>query len=222
VSSRRRRREDQRREAERKRRKDKRLSVRLSHHPRAIALALLVAVLVLLAFLVPKAPPDYVSCGAGAEAQHFHAYIFIQVGDGEGIDTHFIRVPDSMGLKSYCAWPIHVHEGAGARGPYFTLIHIEAPVPISAHAYTLGDALESWAEWAGGSYRLGPDGVSVPPDPRDLGSGTSFSGSTEVRTATDPAIMNDTNGPWNYAWSSQPASPGIVLQDGTFYHIIVH
>lgn len=174
----------------------------------------------LIAFLAPKVAPDYVSCTTGPEVQHFHAYVFVQLGDEQELASKFIRVSDSMGLKPNCAWPIHVHEGSGARGPYFALIHIESTFPISAHAYTLGDFFESWGEWLDGStLYFGPDGVSYLP-----ANTPYYRGITEVFTAKDPRIMMDTNGPWNssYGWVSQPADRGIVLQDQVFYRIVVH
>jgi hypothetical protein len=192
--------------------------------------AIAIAILVAAAILTPKSGPDYVRCFGGSQdspAQHFHPWVFVQIGDDQQYGADFIRLPDNMGVRPSCMWPVHVHEGQGMRGFYFTMLHVESTYSLSEHAYTLGDLMESWGEWLGaspefsvpsGSLYLGPDGVSHTPSDQP-----TYRGSTEVRIGHNVA-SNDTLGPWNpaYNWTSQPASRGIVMHEGDYIHIWVH
>lgn len=187
---------------------------RRKRNKRLAIVAACVAALVAVAVLAPRIAPDYVSCFPNSHqnaAQHFHPWVYVQIGEGPP-DSQSIRVPDNMGIGGGCMWPIHVHEGEGARGFYFTMLHVESPHPRSEHAFTLGDLFDNWGEWQYGQpIYFDHDGVS------------SYRGHVEVRTARNVDIF-DTNGPWDdaYGWSSQPASRGIALEDGVFTHIWVH
>jgi len=192
--------------------------------------AIAIAVLVAVAILAPRPAPDYVQCFGNSHTspaqQHFHPHVFVQIGDDLQFGADFIRVPDNMGVRSSCMWAVHVHEGDGARGLYFTTLHVESPYPWSQHAYTLGDLFESWGEWYSRTnsslpYKalyLGPDGVSHVPSDQP-----TYYGNTEVRIGRGVA-PGDVQGPWNpaYGWVSQPASREIVLNDGDFVHVWVH
>ena len=186
-----------------------------AYHKRPKTFIAVVAMLVVfsafVAFTAGNAPPfDYVQCldSTMVLAQHKHAQVFIQVGERRGsLDITFVRLPDNMGVGSSCSYPIHVHESPGARGNFYTTIHIESPYQ---HAYTLGDMFEGWGEWLGyqAPVYFAADGVS-------------YYRSQQVDLFIHRGPVID---PLNNTYSQTTRSyayGGYVIQDGDLIEIIV-
>ncbi len=137
-------------------------------HPKSVIL-MSVLMALLLVFVVYGArnasPFDYVQCSQSAPLQqHTHFRLLIQIGERFGsINLLFVRIPENLGIKSSCMWPMHTHgDTPGERTYYYTTIHIESSYSTSEHRYTLGEFFEVWGESLGYPRALyfAPDGVS--------------------------------------------------------------
>ena len=200
-------------------RQEHRLVNRIRRHKGAFVFLVCVVVLVVLgALTMHGASPNYNACGSGS-AQQLHFWLFIQIGDAVELNTKTLTIPDpqgasDLGITPTCKFPLHVDDGPGSRGPYYTRVHLESLYPVSEHIYTLGDLFATWGYW------LAHYDQSLPYRPLYFGPGgvSYYRGSVEVRVAFGEDYQSYY--PWNY--TSASVGTGYVLQDQAFVHVILH
>jgi len=180
-------------------------------HPAFVVVAGIIA-LILLAIAIRSAPPDYVQCGQGHDEvkQHEHFWLFIQIGDAIQGNTQFLRIDDDMGVGPGCMWPTHVHEGPGARGSYYTYVHVESTYTAEEHRYTLGDLFDSWGSWLGTPIAFSSERISY-----------YQSANIEVRIAESDGGQGIDAGPWDVPYVRNYDFENMVLPDGKYVHIWV-
>ena len=186
----------------------------IREHPRAtVAVVVFVVLLVSLGVLVATTGPplDYNRCETpGAQVQHIHYRVLIQLGERMGgFNLLFVRVPENMGIRPSCMYPVHTHgDTPGERTQYYVTVHVESRY---SHGYTLGDFFYTWGKWSGyphGVY-FGSDGVSY-----------YRSSNVEVWLRYGPVID-----PANENYTRSALALGYqnyVPQDGDYVEIIVH
>ena len=111
------------------------------------AVAVSVVVLVLLGWqLSLNAPPqDWIQCVQGTVIQHRHYWFHVQIGEKVGeFNQSFIRIPEGLGIRGSCHYPVHTHSGPEERDLTYTRIHVEAG---NDHSYSLADLFSSWSKW---------------------------------------------------------------------------
>jgi len=138
--------------AHRKPRREERASAGVGARKRyraPIAFSALTAAIVVFSAIAFQAPPVYVACieTPFQKVQDISWQLYIQVGERSGqLNISFIRLPEGLGVKASCRWPIYVTGNPGDRGAYYTMVQVESPYDYS---YTLGDFFKMWGAWYG-------------------------------------------------------------------------
>lgn len=149
-----------RKKSENKRKKDRSPSNRLSDRAIAI-LTIIVAIVFMVALyiVVRGSVTNYMQC-FDSESKIEYSYtakIFIAVG--EDSEEKFIRIPEMIGVKQTCSWPITTGgDTSGERGGNWTAVHVNSPY---VHDYTLGDFFRVWSDTIHTTVDFGPGGVGA-------------------------------------------------------------
>ena len=167
---------------------------RTKHVKQVVGLSVVTVLLVVVLWQVSiNAPPrDWATeCTGNANLQqHTHFWLHIQIGEVGGVfNQSFIRLPENLGIRGTCIFPMHTHNGPGERTTTYTRVHVEA---TNTHPFTLGEFFRGWSRWMG-----------YPRDMYFAGDGVSY-----YRTSNFEMVIDDV--------SRGIVQPGYVPGDGEY------
>ncbi len=200
----------ERRRSEKEKRLEQERKLRRKRRKQIVGAVIGVSLLAGLVWLGSNVGPpyDWTQCFNGPPLQHTHFGLFMQVGERAGaLNVSFIRIPENLGLKRSCMYPMHTHTAStpGERGVEYTKIHVEAP---NNHAYTLDEFFSGWSEW-----------MVYPADIYFQSDGISYYRTLDF----EMVVEKDSDLDGNFDSSARVFSYGAyVPQDGDGIRLIVH